>query len=149
MVPQASAVQRDETHCLLGEGLESPPLGGLALVFLLMEISIVGWLPCFFILSASSSLTSLYDFLLALFEGLSKVSSSEEQELSARFLFSISTYEGLEGMPWEAPSGSVSSPYLLKEGVALCSMLSGAVFGGSVRVLYLLLGIGASSKMGI
>ena len=118
-------------------------------MFLPMDISIVGWLPCVFSFSASSSLTSLYDFLPALFEGLSKVSSSKEQELSARFFFAISAYEGLEGLPWEAPSGSVSSPSLLKEGTTFCSMLSGVVSGGSAGVLYLLLGIGASSKMGI
>jgi hypothetical protein len=57
-------------------------LGGLALVFRPMDISRVDWLPCILCLSASSSLASLRDFLPALFDGLSKVSSSDEPDIS-------------------------------------------------------------------
>ena len=36
-----------------------PPLGDLVLVFLPMDNSMVGWIPCIFCLSTSSSLASL------------------------------------------------------------------------------------------
>jgi len=62
-----------------------PPFEGLGLVFLPMDISMVGWLPWTLSLSASSSLISLRDFLPALLERRSMASSSEEPELSIGF----------------------------------------------------------------
>lgn len=69
--PQTSAIPRDYTHYLPSEGFGIPPLEGLSLVFLPIVISIVDWLPCIFRHFASSSLTTLWGFLSALFEGLS------------------------------------------------------------------------------
>ena len=53
------SIPRDYTHYLLGLEWVGPPLEGLVLVFLPMDISMVDWLPCIFCLFASSSLASL------------------------------------------------------------------------------------------
>lgn len=44
-VPQTSTVPREDFHYLLLGVVETPPFGGLVLVLLSIDISIVGWLP--------------------------------------------------------------------------------------------------------
>jgi hypothetical protein len=91
-----------------------PPFRDLILVFLPIDISMVGWLPWVFCLSASSSLASLRDFLPALLAGLSRISSSEELGDSNTFFLAMSAYEG-EGatsrVPAVFPCSPVSFPF--------------------------------------
>jgi hypothetical protein len=83
-------------HYLLGWEEEGPPLGGLALVFHPMDISSMDWLPFILCLSASSSLASLRDFLPSFLDGLSKVSSSDEPDISRGFFLIMFAYVGEE-----------------------------------------------------
>jgi hypothetical protein len=67
-----SPLQFQETRFIIHlRGGLGPPLEGLGLVFLPIDISIVDCLPCILRLSASSSLFSLQDFLPSFFEGRS------------------------------------------------------------------------------
>ena len=83
-------------HYLLGWEEEGPPLGDLSLVFHPMDILSMDWLPCILCLSASSSLASLRDFLPAFLDGLLKVFSFDEPDISGGFFLVMSVYVGEE-----------------------------------------------------
>jgi hypothetical protein len=111
-----------------------PPFRDLILVFLPIDISMVGWLPWVFCLSASSSLASLRDFLPALLAGLSRISSSEELDGSITFFLAMSAYVG-EGATSRVPSVCPCSPVSFPFGGGLECVLLSIISGSSVSLL--------------